>query len=160
MPLRVRSWCWQISSSQQKCDRVHFWPFDGWEVPSGRSVVLEVYPSLWSDAFPRERRTPDQHDAYTVARWLRETDREGWLEHYFDPPLSEAEREVAAIEGWIVGVGGKIEVGPIQARTIFRSDRVIIATGPSVNLVPRRRPTLTAGGRGRSNRLRLSNSPL
>ena len=26
--------------------RVHFWPFDGWEIPQGRSVIAEVYPSL------------------------------------------------------------------------------------------------------------------
>ena len=25
---------------------VHFWPFDGWDVPAGRSAVAEVYPSL------------------------------------------------------------------------------------------------------------------
>lgn len=62
------------------------------------------YPALWSDAFPRKRRTPDQHDANSVARWLREADREGRLGRYFDPPLSKAEREVAAIEGWIFGV--------------------------------------------------------
>jgi hypothetical protein len=28
-------------------DRVHFWPFDGWDIPGGRSAVAEVYPSLW-----------------------------------------------------------------------------------------------------------------
>jgi hypothetical protein len=26
--------------------KVHFWPFDGWDVPHGRSVLAEVYPSL------------------------------------------------------------------------------------------------------------------
>jgi hypothetical protein len=30
--------------------RVHFWPFDGWDVPAGRSVVVEVYPSLGTAA--------------------------------------------------------------------------------------------------------------
>ena len=25
---------------------VHFWPFDGWVVPEGRSVIAEMYPSL------------------------------------------------------------------------------------------------------------------
>ena len=33
---------------------VHFWPFDGWDVPAGRSVVAEVYPSLWSRGFAQE----------------------------------------------------------------------------------------------------------
>jgi hypothetical protein len=27
-------------------DRVHFWPFDGWKVPPGKSVAVEVYPAL------------------------------------------------------------------------------------------------------------------
>jgi hypothetical protein len=27
--------------------RLHFWPFDGWSIPAGKSVVVEVYPSLW-----------------------------------------------------------------------------------------------------------------
>src|SRR5262249_54846432 len=26
-------------------DRVHFWPFDGWKVPPGKSAVVEVYPA-------------------------------------------------------------------------------------------------------------------
>jgi hypothetical protein len=47
--------------------RVHFWPFDGWEIPIGKSAIVEVYPSLWNRGFPREERTSDQHDAYTVA---------------------------------------------------------------------------------------------
>ena len=33
-------------------DRVHFWPFDGWRVPPGKSAVVEVYPALWSHSFP------------------------------------------------------------------------------------------------------------
>ena len=44
--------------------RVHFWPFDGWEIPAGRSVIAEVYPALWSRSFASEGRTADQHDAY------------------------------------------------------------------------------------------------
>ena len=27
--------------------RVHFWPFDGWDIPAGRSAIAEVYPALW-----------------------------------------------------------------------------------------------------------------
>jgi hypothetical protein len=26
--------------------QAHFWPFDGREAPGGRSVIVEVYPSL------------------------------------------------------------------------------------------------------------------
>jgi hypothetical protein len=25
--------------------RIHFWPFDGWQLPVGKSVVAEVYPA-------------------------------------------------------------------------------------------------------------------
>jgi hypothetical protein len=48
--------------------RLHFWPFDGWSPPAGRSVIAEVYPALWSREFPIEGRTQDQHDAYSIAR--------------------------------------------------------------------------------------------
>jgi hypothetical protein len=33
---------------------VHFWPFDGWDVRTGRSAIAEVYPSLWSHSFASE----------------------------------------------------------------------------------------------------------
>lgn len=26
--------------------QVHFWPFEGWKVPPGKSVIVETYPSL------------------------------------------------------------------------------------------------------------------
>ena len=44
-------------------DRTHFWPFDGWMVPPGKSAVVEVYPALWSHSFPRAGRNSDQQDA-------------------------------------------------------------------------------------------------
>jgi hypothetical protein len=50
--------------------RVHFWPFDGWDIPAGRSAVVEVYPTLWSRSFANEGRTGDQHDAFSIAAWL------------------------------------------------------------------------------------------
>jgi hypothetical protein len=85
-------------------DRSHFWPFDGWDIPPGRSALMEVYPSLWSRNFLREDRTQDQHDAYSVAAWLRQTDLDGSLARYLSPTLSTAERTVAQVEGWIFGV--------------------------------------------------------
>ena len=90
---------------RQRHRQVHFWPFDGWEVAHGRSVVAEVYPSLWSKTYQQGDRTGDQHDAYSVAKWLSETDRAGTLAQHFTPALTEAERAQAAIEGWILGVG-------------------------------------------------------
>jgi hypothetical protein len=85
-------------------DRVHFWPFDGWDIPKTRSVIAEVYPSLWSRSFSREGRTADQHDAYSVAEWMRLSDLDGTLSIFFNPSLKEYERSVAQVEGWILGI--------------------------------------------------------
>jgi hypothetical protein len=96
--------------------RVHFWPFDGWAVPTGRSAVVEVYPRLWSGGFDRGDRTPDQHDAYSVAEWMRRADAQGLLTTLLEPPLSAEERSMAAFEGWILGVEGESEM-PVSARS-------------------------------------------
>ena len=84
--------------------RIHFWPFDGWDVPQGRSVVAEVYPSLWTRRFPAEDRNGDQQAAYSVAAWLRRADTDGSLPQFFNPMLEPEERNTAGIEGWILGV--------------------------------------------------------
>lgn len=85
-------------------ERAHFWPFDGWSVPEQGSIVAEVYPALWSRSFPRKERTPDQHDAYSVASWLRQADLDGRLAEFFAPDLTPRERKIARVEGWILGV--------------------------------------------------------
>jgi hypothetical protein len=83
---------------------VHFWPFDGWSFPPNRSVVAEVYPSLWSRTFPLDGRTPHQQDAFAAAKWLQGADSGGSLEKFFSPRLEAQERKTAEIEGWILGV--------------------------------------------------------
>jgi hypothetical protein len=95
---------WLRTIRQSVGERAQFWPFDGWSPVPGRSVVAEVYPALWSRGFPREDRTPDQHDAFSVAAWLQRADREGHLRSLFEPALTPAERRVADTEGWILGV--------------------------------------------------------
>lgn len=85
-------------------ERVHFWPFDGWDIPQGCSFVAEVYPSLWTRRFPKEERNTDQHAAYAVAAWLQRADKNGSLPQFFNPVLNPAEREIAEIEGRILGV--------------------------------------------------------
>lgn len=85
-------------------DQVHFWPFDGWKIPASRSVIAEVYPSIWRMNFAREGRSADQHDAYSVTEWMRNADLNGTLAGFFDPFLSLAEHTVAQIEGWILGI--------------------------------------------------------
>jgi hypothetical protein len=83
---------------------LHFRPFDGWQVPAGRSAIAEVYPRLWKNNYPQGARTGDQHDAYSVAAWLREADADGRLRRAFRPELSAAEKAVAGVEGWVLGV--------------------------------------------------------
>jgi len=84
--------------------KVHFWPFDGWEIPLGRSVVVEVYPSLWMRRFATDGRNADQQAAYAVAAWLQRADLNGSLGRYFDPPLTSEEQAIAKVEGWILGI--------------------------------------------------------
>jgi len=84
--------------------RVHFWPFDGWGLPASLSAVVEVYPALWNRGFAQEGRTPDQHDAWSVAEWLRRADLDGSLAGFLEPSLSSSERGVAQVEGWILGI--------------------------------------------------------
>lgn len=99
---------WLRYLRQRVGGKLHFWPFDGWQIPEGKSVVAEVYPSIFRSRYPRQERTiertPDQQDAYAVARWLEETSRRGFLASYFSPPLTDDERRLAEREGWILGV--------------------------------------------------------
>lgn len=95
---------WLRYIRQNVGNRVHFWPFDGWDILYGKSAIVEVYPSLWSRSIPTEDRTADQHDAYSVATWLRQVDLDGSLTKYLHPPLLPPERTIAQVEGWILGV--------------------------------------------------------
>ena len=95
---------WLRYLRQRLDEGVHFWPFDGWEIPAGRSALVEVYPSLWSKSFPRESRTADQHDAYVAASWLRQVDMDGRLNKFLKPSMLPGEYPVARVEGWILGV--------------------------------------------------------
>jgi hypothetical protein len=95
---------WLLMIRKLAGTHIHFWPFDGWTIPADRSVVAEVYPSLWRREIPTEGRTPDQQDAYTVAAWMRKSDQAGTLGGSFSPALTPAERAQASTEGWILGV--------------------------------------------------------
>jgi hypothetical protein len=95
---------WLRYLRRQCGNKVHFWPFDGWDAPQGRSVVVEVYPSLWMKRFPREDRNVHQHAAYSVAAWLHRADVNGSVQQFFHPHLEPQERSIAEIEGWILGV--------------------------------------------------------
>lgn len=95
---------WLLHIRREVGDLVHFWPFDGWRVPSDKCVIAEVYPSIFKKRYPSVEQTSHQQDACAVARWLKETDERRFLERYFDPPLTDDERKIAGLEGWILGV--------------------------------------------------------
>jgi diadenosine tetraphosphate (Ap4A) HIT family hydrolase len=95
---------WLLYIRMHLGDRVHFWPFDGWTVPEGKSVIVEIYPALWNKSYRIMDRDPHQHDAFCVAETLRRMDREGTIRSAFEPALDEAQRRRASIEGWIFGL--------------------------------------------------------
>jgi hypothetical protein len=97
---------WLRSIREKVGDRAHFWPFDGWNIPAGRSAVVEVYPVLWRHGFPPEGRNDHQHDAYVIAARMRRADADGSLGQSLAPALDAPGRAIARIEGWILGVGG------------------------------------------------------
>lgn len=84
---------------------VHFWPFDGFELPASGSVIVEIYPAIFSRQFGKEPGlNPDQHDARSAALWLREICCDGRLDVYLRPPLTVEQKKLAILEGWILGV--------------------------------------------------------
>jgi len=85
-------------------DHVHFWPFDGFEVPEGASVVAETRPHRLRHRYSKEGLSDEDLDAYCVCAWLQDRDRLGLLSPYFAPPLSDEEKVRAKLEGWILGV--------------------------------------------------------
>ena len=95
---------WLLFLRERLGEKVHFWPFDGWDLPSDRSAIVEVYPSLWRSALPAEGRSADQQDAYSVAAWMRRSDLDERLAELFNPSLTDGERTTARVEGWIAGV--------------------------------------------------------
>ena len=95
---------WLRCIRQHAKDRVHFWPFDGWNPPLSCSVVAEVYPALWSRTFSSAARRQHQQDAFATAEGLRRADANGSLAQFLMPELQPQERKMAEMEGWILGV--------------------------------------------------------
>ena len=71
--------------------RVHFWPFDGWEIPVGCCAVVEGYPALWNRNFSLGGFTKDQRDAYCIADELSGADRDGRIAGWLKPDLTPLE---------------------------------------------------------------------
>ncbi|MGZ4877484.1 MAG: hypothetical protein ACXVIO_04790 [Candidatus Angelobacter sp.] len=108
---------WLRYLRQHLGSRVHFWPFDGWQFPPNTSVIAEVYPALWNKGFPSEGRTADQQDAFAIAEWLRRADIAGTLSDFLCPVLAPADREIAKIEGWILGIVPVLPWAALNAST-------------------------------------------
>ena len=70
----------------------------------GKSVVVEIYPSMFRNRYAREDRSADEQDACAVALWMADMDARGALARYFAPPLTDLECATAEREGWILGV--------------------------------------------------------
>jgi predicted DNA-binding transcriptional regulator AlpA len=101
---------WLLHLRKQLGQRLHFWPFDGWAIPSGVSAIAEVYPALWKRGFPSEGRTSHQQDAFAVAEWMRHADTNGSLTRFLCPTLEPHDRSAAEAEGWILGVEWELKV--------------------------------------------------
>lgn len=98
-------WLRYIRRNVDPKNRPHFWPFDGFEIPQNKSVIAEVFPSIFRKRYHRkENYTADDHDAMCVAHWLKDMDIRGLFGTYFNPLLTEKERAIARLEGWILGV--------------------------------------------------------
>lgn len=98
-------WLRFIRQNADPSNRPYFWPFDGFEIPPNKSVIAEVFPSIFRKRYlKKENYTPDDHDAMCVAQWLKDMDGRGLLKTYFNPPVTDEERKIAMLEGWILGV--------------------------------------------------------
>jgi len=96
-------WLRLIRRNADHTNRPHFWPFDGFEIQPDKSMIAEVYPAILKKRY-QSRYQKDAHDAYCITKWLKEMDSRGLLNTYFNPPLTDEEREIAKLEGWILGI--------------------------------------------------------
>ena len=97
-------WIYEIIQDVEIRNRTHFRPFDGLEVKPDKNVVTEIFPSLFRRRYDKGQRSDDQHDAFVVSAWLKEMDKRGLLNYYFSPMLSDSEKQLVVLEGWILGV--------------------------------------------------------
>lgn len=107
---------WLRFISRELGERVRFWPFDGWDIPQGKSAIAEVYRTLWSRSFARNGRAGDQHEAFTIAVWLWCAYRDGSLEAFLNPNSFTC--------GWKCGEGrglntGRSRLDPFGRRTRY-----------------------------------------
>ncbi|WP_017811423.1 hypothetical protein [Paenibacillus shenyangensis] len=88
--------------------KVHFWPYDGVNIPDDHHVIVEGYPSLYRRRMQQEdwSATMSEHerDASYIARWMQERDQADTLLAYLAlPTLSADEHRMIRREGWVLG---------------------------------------------------------
>jgi hypothetical protein len=100
---------------QNTACRVHFWPFDGWSLLSGCSVLAEMYPALWNGTSPNKTvraistsRTPSplgriqRRAAGIIGILSLDGRRGGWLPEPLNPRFnavcSSARRDMSVIQ--------------------------------------------------------------
>jgi hypothetical protein len=86
---------------------LHFWPYDGTDVPQGASVIAEAYPALWFRSGCPENWSRDQWDAFLIAEAFAGAAQAGLLSSWFKPQWPEHLNEVIEREGWILGFSGR-----------------------------------------------------
>ena len=97
---------WLSLLRRDHADRIHFWPFDGWQPAPGRHCVVEIYPTLFRRLYASQTAgmTGDERDAFCTAQWMRDMHERNLLSHYFNPPRTDTESKIGLREGWILGV--------------------------------------------------------
>jgi len=85
--------------------RVHFWPFDGWDIPAGRSTVAEIYPRRCrARVSPAWTAPPTSMMPLASPDGFPRVEQDVTLAGFLRPALTPSERAVADVEGWILGV--------------------------------------------------------
>jgi hypothetical protein len=91
----------------------------GWEICGSGSV-----PSLVEQDVRTRGRECHQHDAYTIAAWLRRADTDGSLASFLNPHLEEQERKTAEIERLLRHFRLACDSGTACGITVAQSDSV------------------------------------
>ena len=94
---------WILFLKRQLGERLHVWPIDCWDVPAGKSALVEVRPAMWRHLVPRAVLNAGQKYAFVTAEWLKRADDSGELGGLLQPALSPPERLGCGVEGWILG---------------------------------------------------------
>ena len=64
-------WLLELRCQPQLRSRVHFWPFNGFDVPGGKSMIAEMHPAVFRNRCGQPgSRSRDEHGAYSATAWV------------------------------------------------------------------------------------------